>query len=49
MKAISISDSSFDRTKYKVISKHFITDLPEEIKNLAEVSFLKPQSKLVVG
>ncbi len=46
MKAISIADSSFDRTKYKVISKHFITDLPEEIKNLAEVSFLKPPIKI---
>jgi hypothetical protein len=46
LKAILIADSSFERTKYRVISKHFISDLPEEIKNLAEVSFLKPPIKI---
>lgn len=46
-KAIRVASSSFERTKYRVLNKPFLEQMPEEIKNLPKVAFLKAPINLI--
>lgn len=45
LKATSVASSSFERTKYRVLSKPFLDQMPEEIKHLPNIGFLKAPIK----